>query len=158
MTQRTKPLAEAPPPSAGASRAAETIFPWLSNHYQAELRRQKPGNGTERLAEIIDHEVQGGKTMTQQSKFTPGPWEVANTGGTVLGCQMWIESQRDEQTRGQYSGRHIAEIPANLLAREANARLIAAAPDLLDAAKQAVKQEGDWLGVLDLAIAKAEQT
>jgi hypothetical protein len=67
--------------------------------------------------------------------FTPGPWEVGepNQGGSVLAV-------------GVFSDRwHIADVwrdvPELVEEAEANARLIAAAPDLLAALKRSL----DWL-------------
>lgn len=59
--------------------------------------------------------------MTEQAKHTPGPWQRA--GGFTIKAE---------------SGRHIAKVGALHLGPEedlANARLIAAAPDLLEAAE-----------------------
>ncbi|KKL55019.1 hypothetical protein LCGC14_2259570, partial [marine sediment metagenome] len=45
-------------PSAGVVAAAQTVFPWLSIHYQAELQRTSSyGNGEARLAEILESEI-----------------------------------------------------------------------------------------------------
>ena len=45
-------------PSKGIVAVALTVFPWLSAHYQAELRRQNSyGDGEARLAEIIKSEI-----------------------------------------------------------------------------------------------------
>lgn len=51
-------MPEQPKPSAGVVAAAQTIFPWLSDHYQAELQRTGSyGNGESRLAEILEAEI-----------------------------------------------------------------------------------------------------
>ena len=39
---------------------------------------------------------------------------------------------------------------------EANARLISAAPDMYEALKQAQEGTGDWRGMIDSALARAE--
>jgi hypothetical protein len=92
----------------------------------------------------------------QLSKFTPGPWETQKL--DHVDGELWL--QVGWKDRRGISWGPIAELRNLVTSAEeqwANARLIAAAPELLEAAKQAVKREGDWLGVLDLAIAKAEQ-
>ena len=86
-------------------------------------------------------------TTKQLSKHTLGPWSLCYDGqidganGDFV-CSFRWSSYKD-----------FNDSPQN----KATARLIATAPELLEAAKQATKKEGDWLGVLDLAIAKAEQ-
>ena len=59
-------------------------------------------------------------------EHTLGPWYVDECGMNLL-C---IRS-------GKWSGRVIAEIPPSLAVYEANARLIASAPELLEALKAA---------------------
>jgi len=63
------------------------------------------------------------------SKHTPGPWHVANVG--------WIASERGTicAMYAMKTGLHGEDIEG-----EANARLIAAAPDLLDALKAAQEE------------------
>lgn len=80
-----------------------------------------------------------------QVPFTPGPWEL-DTGedGAIIHADVTI-----------------ASIPLDATAWEANARLIAAAPDLLVALKQAcvlLKQYGFNLEhtIMEQAIIKAE--
>ena len=68
--------------------------------------------------------------MTQENKHTPGPWLVkANT----------IQAEK----RGNHQGVHLAEIIGQGLGfeAEANAHLIAAAPDLLQFAERVVAEE-----------------
>jgi len=86
------------------------------------------------------------------TKHTPGPWVV------------------DEQViRPQYSGFHIASVAESVIgAKEANARLLAASPELLKATRLAclVMAKGNGLSYKDrqeahevcmAAIAKAEE-
>lgn len=87
------------------------------------------------------------------SKHTPGPWEVA---------------YQDKNGQSVVKGEHIEVATCwhhcvGSIEKEmhANARLIAAAPDLLDALKQAVKLNGfrefnDHIPAMKAAIAKAE--
>lgn len=88
------------------------------------------------------------------SKHTSGPWKVSRSGTTVL----------------SESGRFIADClgPNSQEQNEPNARLIAAAPELLEALKEAqqhinggsgIKQGMEWKAMYDkirAAIAKAE--
>lgn len=83
------------------------------------------------------------------SKHTKGPWKQHLVDETVI-----IDSRREQiaQACGDY--------PLNAVEIEANARLIAAAPDLLEALKHAVHWH-DQLNAKDIAkmeaaIAKAE--
>jgi hypothetical protein len=90
---------------------------------------------------------------------TPGPWTVFH------GKQGQIEIDQD----GERGAPSLASVhfPSNGLGKEindANARLIAAAPDLLKAARSAVDWMDDGIGhkppfldALRAAIAKAEQ-
>lgn len=92
--------------------------------------------------------------MTQQAKFTPGPWEFivghASDDATV------IMSERDE---------YIGLAGLNNERAAANARLIAAAPDLLESLQAACRdadyglEDGDsfppWYETARAAIAKA---
>lgn len=67
------------------------------------------------------------------AKHTPGPWTVANMDGRVF--------PRVYLPRGDGRGESyivINEGRANMEECQANARLIAAAPDLLEAAKEAL--------------------
>ena len=60
--------------------------------------------------------------MSEQ--YTPGPWRAINITG------VWIVGRDD--------GHLLTKIPAGSIDAEANARLIAAAPDLLDALERLV--------------------
>ncbi len=93
------------------------------------------------------------------TKHTPGPWVVRGQ-GTPLLCVTDHDSAYIVDRFTLPSFRPDEE-------REANARLIAAAPDLLVACKMAAERlhrfagsfprtPGDLLDVLDKAIAKAE--
>ncbi len=104
--------------------------------------------------------------MTQNvSKFTPGPWGIAN-----LGAPHFYQTNHLWAITGGACGR-IAKVEGWGKEYEANARLISAAPDLLAACQEAVrlyeqgcvdrgyKDEPNWIdGVrdqLDAAIATA---
>jgi hypothetical protein len=84
------------------------------------------------------------------NKHTPGPWEAV--GNLVRTC-------RNEDGSGGFL---IAECPANIGDRIENARLIAAAPNLLYASKAALARLREWsdfapeIALLESAIHKAE--
>ena len=81
---------------------------------------------------------------------TPGPWKV-------VGTEIWAGSRRITTGRGAYDEK-------DRVVRDANARLIAAAPELLRAAKLAlgflegshIDPESGTLLALRAAIAKVE--
>lgn len=88
------------------------------------------------------------------TNHTPGPWRVGDAGHTVFGPKTNAISPETIATMGKNNFRE-------------NARLIAAAPELLDILKAAVARvkianyEGDpilsaWLPDAESAIAKAE--
>lgn len=76
------------------------------------------------------------------SSHTPGPWRVIDD-GSVVGVQMGL------------AGGFLIDSKAN---PDANARLIAAAPDLLDALQRIRESSGDPIieNICNSAIAKAE--
>lgn len=80
------------------------------------------------------------------SSFTPGPWTVSKQGDdfniTYNEHGNWLATVFDDDD--PVSGRP-----------EADARLIAAAPDLLEALKSATTSSPDW-ELITSAIAKAE--
>jgi hypothetical protein len=78
------------------------------------------------------------------AQHTPGPWTSKATAS--LGPQYKVYPEAD--------GPDIA-IVYDHGNTKANAQLIAAAPDLLAACLQAQNQEGDWRGVIDMAIKNA---
>lgn len=87
-------------------------------------------------------------------KHSPGPWEIEqNTYGPIKGDVRIVMSDP--------KGWEIAKITSDPFVM-ANARLIAAAPDLLSACKDAVEtllkgmDEQEAVDVLEKAIAKAE--
>lgn len=100
------------------------------------------------------------------AKHTPGPWTVSHPAISfqITAGKIHVADAFAKVSAG-ISDKYILESEA-----EANARLIAAAPDLLDACKQAVKrycgchntEDANWHGqscpmpVLIAAIAKAE--
>ena len=85
------------------------------------------------------------------SKYTPGPWKC----GQYLGHSFWVV-HTDVGDRGR--GMDIVEGVAGLTPEQrlANARLIAAAPELLDALKEIVDAaDGDGWNQLDASFKKA---
>lgn len=67
-----------------------------------------------------------------ESKHTPGPWRVGDAGATVFGPKTEAPSPV-----------RIATVTNNAIpsdAQRANARLIAAAPELLDACEEAIAE------------------
>ena len=85
------------------------------------------------------------------SKHTPGPWKC----GQYLGHSFWVV-HTDVGDRGR--GMDIVEGVAGLTPEQrlANARLIAAAPELLDALKEIVDAaDGDGWNQLDASFKKA---
>lgn len=102
------------------------------------------------------------------SKHTPGPWAAKRVGLQ----QWWINAPFGDPTIGHNSWDGLAEVygsddwpESGRKVAEANARLIAAAPDLLAACEQALVEledslpapsdEWDFYDKLRLAIAKA---
>jgi len=77
------------------------------------------------------------------AKHTPGPWEYS--GGGIWGMSPWNARVRLADITFHRS--------TNGIASEANARLIAAAPDLLEAAQQTVWfiENGRELGFIPVA-------
>ena len=105
--------------------------------------------------------------------YTPGPWEIKNNGKDIFG-PLGGDSG-DGVKADPTDGWHIAEIQRTPTfselgevelgaPREANAHLIAAAPDLLEALEEAVFWNGIddegvsavWRDKAEAAIAKAE--
>lgn len=88
--------------------------------------------------------------MTTETKVThtPGPWrdQPLSRRDPTPGVNIWITGP---------DGQVVATLP-DTAAGNANARLIAAAPDLLAALKLYVEHFGDPLKVARPAIAKAE--
>ena len=89
------------------------------------------------------------------SKHTPGPWVA------VARTNAHIEIEAPGQP--SYSAKKVATV--SLTNHEANARLIAAAPELLEALKELMvaadrvsAEPVTWLGKARAAIAKAEGT
>lgn len=70
--------------------------------------------------------------MTQEQKYTPGPWAISrNTSMSVVG-----KNDRPVCSTGGYQDNRV-DSSVLLAENEANARLIAAAPDLYEALKEA---------------------
>jgi len=96
----------------------------------------------------------------ERTQHTPGPWRVDNKafGGSEVGAELVIYSSRGIVAMA-------CTIHEGLVNAEANARLIAAAPDLL-AALEALYDQEDWnnedvpanspIGMAAAAIAKAK--
>lgn len=78
------------------------------------------------------------------SRYTPGPWEAGEWNTAKGGC--WVNAKDI----------HICCIDGEAEDPMADARLIAAAPELLAACKDALNQSGLWFMRLENAIAKAE--
>lgn len=87
--------------------------------------------------------------MAEQTKHTPGPWMI--DGDQILGPgdDYLIETDEGDQWFTQ-----VCQGSGNW---EANARLIAAAPDLLHACNVIMTAERDWQGKCAAAIALATQ-
>ena len=87
-------------------------------------------------------------------KHSPGPWKVE--------YYSWVRAADGEAVcHGIGEIKYGRTVEAQLLLAEANARLIAAAPDLLEAAKYAMAECVDLIAtvpgnLLEKAIAKAE--
>lgn len=106
--------------------------------------------------------------QTDKTRHTPGPWKAEQAIGTWKGHRVYGGLDTRERFDAM-SGRKMRPEPL-LIARvdyredydsEANARLIAAAPDLLEAAKLALffankKGQSELVLRLRAAIAKAE--
>jgi hypothetical protein len=91
------------------------------------------------------------------AKYTPGPWWTdAKYDGREMGCAI-IAARTDagplpgNPTRGVVA---FASAPLNTEARqcEANARLITAAPDLLEAARLALAWTEHWMRDVDAGL------
>jgi len=65
------------------------------------------------------------------NKFTPGPWEAAPDGNVISEQQGIVE-------------RIAVSILCGKARREANARLIAAAPDMLELLERTIKRLEQW--------------
>jgi hypothetical protein len=110
------------------------------------------------------------------SKHTPGPWEVTKDNlGVCVGLNVFLhpeeprrmtEEECEKEEIDPCDDYSIADCSGGILARpseecEANARLIAAAPELLEACKEALKNcdgrtQPTLTRKLSQAIAKAE--
>lgn len=102
------------------------------------------------------------------SKHTPGPWEIDTVTRPAEICTIHhVPPQGEEKQRWVYVRGAIGYWEADANEQLANARLIAAAPDLLQAAKAVVERwdsprwkeqehTGTFIDKLRAAIAKAE--
>jgi hypothetical protein len=73
-----------------------------------------------------------------ETKHTPGPWHYQFNGFAIT---IGDESTRHNYLEHDYT---VAKIGGNSMQDEANARLIAAAPDLLEACEEALGQLKDF--------------
>ena len=80
----------------------------------------------------------------KETKHTPGPW-ISDDLGVITGgadyatsvCETYLVKWKDKSTYGKAYSEHPA-IKANREEAEANARLIAAAPELLEALERII--------------------
>lgn len=88
------------------------------------------------------------------SEHTPGPWAVSGVRTRETRQPVLQIYGPDDKVYALvlYSDRTDAEH----IASHADARLIAAAPDLLDACRDCLENRGDWLAKMSAAIAKAK--
>lgn len=105
------------------------------------------------------------------SKHTPGPWRVIKIPGQRTQINWWIEAESKEFPEGHKLRWNPISVCCFSSPNKANARLIAAAPEMLEALKR-VKPPGhrsgdcysdDYIGkcvcgleIIEAAIAKAE--
>ncbi len=88
------------------------------------------------------------------SKHTPGPWKMNDQGPMVEGSRFTIDSETEKFGQGYWL---VATVT-----RPDDARLIAAAPELLEACKEALRIVNEKLhpaskDLFQQAIAKAEK-
>ena len=76
------------------------------------------------------------------AKHTPGPWAIG----------LQVDNERAQIITAD--GEHLCYVEQYPVLP--NARLIAAAPDLLAALEAAQNQRGDWLALVDAAILRAK--
>ena len=94
------------------------------------------------------------------SKHTPGPWTAPEASGLITGY-IWAHEPYGGIVAQVEDG---GQVPYDQEQRKANAHLIAAAPELLEALKSLVEdcspevasKPGSWLRQAFLAIRKAE--
>lgn len=97
---------------------------------------------------------------TPPKTFTPGPWRVSNLDARVIG-PVRILRDKDSATEIQQI-LAVARVTERLQETEPNARLIAAAPDLLETCRIVLGHldgstgEVDAVSILQQVIAKAE--
>lgn len=87
------------------------------------------------------------REMATTTKHTPGQWEVRAFPTASYGRkQLWVMDAIPDQD-GKVVANAICMVSASNPSEEANAKLLAAAPDLLEACKAALKQmTNDWYG------------
>jgi hypothetical protein len=104
----------------------------------------------ETLAPQINEPHQPAVSNSEQGAFTPGPWRL-HSNLTDRICSGPIGPEAIDIADCSAVRR-----PASSGELSANARLIAAAPDLLAACKDCLGNRGDWLDVMGAAIRRAE--
>ena len=94
------------------------------------------------------------EASVQSVVHTPGPWTVANNSRSILAGSIRINQQAGPAAQSA------AVAARNELTLQANAKLIAAAPDMLEALQEVV-EDGlktnmmEWIKKANAAIAKA---
>jgi hypothetical protein len=94
------------------------------------------------------------KVYSEDTKHTPGPWRIGDAGMTVFGPK--VEGKLADIVAQLFRPKTTAESQI----RKANARLIAAAPDLLEACRAGLSvceaESANWQAeIIRAAIAKA---
>ena len=90
------------------------------------------------------------------SKYTKGPWEVARTDAGIIVRTESAKKTRAGASRYAAIGGFDRSDPEQLAEALANARLIAAAPELLEALEEIVSAaDGDGWSQLDADLRKA---
>lgn len=86
------------------------------------------------------------------SKHTPGPWKYGRPWSLSYGCGLWLVTA-ESTDRGKANVLMQGDCQNHLSAEEAeaNARLIAAAPDLLEALQAVVRVADRKTAEFDLA-------
>lgn len=83
-----------------------------------------------------------------ESKHTPGPWRLGRAGGTVVAGDPAAPFGEDRSTEAYYGGDLIAES----IGRDADATLIARAPDLLREVEELRAQNAELLEALEFIV------
>ncbi len=92
------------------------------------------------------------------SKYTPGPWRISRTSG----MEIFISHDHDQPNRVPGYFAEVRRFTSDNEQVEANARLIASAPELLEALELVIStyEEGGWPGatmtIVRAAVSKAK--